>query len=122
MIIQLGDITFRLVILLIYPAGIIPARITSYYYKRNHYFYLFIFFISYFLILFFILYYKIKDKCTSNKIKNNLNEDKTKNKLDNLPNIENDSNIKLIIKKKKTIDRKKQILSILFIGILYFIS
>ena len=122
MFIQLGDINFRLLILLIYPAGIIPARITSYYFKSNPYFYLFIFFISHFLIVFFKLFYIIKDKCNS-KIRSDIIEDKSKQQLDNITKIKTgDSNLELIVQEEKINYRKEKILSILFIGILYFIS
>ena len=123
MFIQLGDINIRLLILLIYPAGIIPARITSYYFQSNPYFYLFLFFISHFLIVFFKLFYIIKDKCNS-KIRSDIIEDKSKKQLDDLSKIKTgDANLELIVQEKEKIDyRKEKILSILFIGILYFIS
>ena len=122
MFIQLGDINIRLLILLIYPAGIIPARITSYYFQSNPYFYLFLFFISHFLIVFFKLFYIIKDKCNS-KIRSDIIEDKSKQQLDNLSRIKTgDTNIELIVQEEKINYRKEKILSILFIGILYFIS
>ena len=122
MFIQLGDINIRLLILLIYPAGIIPARITSNYFHSNPYFYLFLFFISHFLIVFFKLFYIIKDKCNS-KIRSDIIEDKSKQQLDNITKIKTgDSNLELIVQEEKINYRKEKILSILFIGILYFIS
>ena len=82
MFIKLGDINFRILILLIYPAGIIPARITSYYFHSNPYFYLFLFFISHFLIVFFKLFYIIKDKC-NNKIRNDSTDGKIEKQINN---------------------------------------
>ena len=118
MFIKSGDISFSLIILLIYPAGIIPARITSYYYNSNPYFYLFMFFISHFLLLFVKLFYKLRDCC--GKKKSNSIELRTKSQSTIL---ENYSTIAIDLIVSEQVDYTKQkLLSILFIGILYFIS
>ena len=82
--IKFGEIKAQLMILLIYPIGIICVRYTILYYQNNPYFYLFIFFISHFLVLiplnFYKLIQKILDLCHNKKDTMNVVEEDNKNK------------------------------------------
>ena len=62
MFIELGEMKINLLILLIYPVGIISARVSANYYSNNPYFYLFLFFLSHYLALLLKLIYMIKEK------------------------------------------------------------
>lgn len=125
MFMELGEIKINLLILLIYPVGIIPARISTNYYSNNPYFYLFLFFLSHYLALIIKLIYKIKEKILTkdNDIKEDLlEEDKSTEELkrQRLIEINNELNkLKLEIDKHAKINK---IIRIIFIGILYFIS
>ena len=122
---ELGEIKINLLILLIYPVGIIPARISTNYYSNNPYFYLFLFFLSHYLALIIKLIYKIKERILTkdNAIKEDLfEEDKSTEELkrQRLIEINNELN-KLKLEKDKHAKINK-IIRIIFIGILYFIS
>ena len=125
MIFEFGEIKGQLVILLIYPIGIILARYTNLYYQNNPYFYLFLFYISHFLVLIPLLIYKLIDKI-NNKEKNNNNY---------TINFEDEKSIKIrpksfTIKNQiedlsteiKTIKSKEKYLSLSLIAILYFLT
>ena len=43
---EFGEIKSQLLLILIYPVGIIFSRLTGIYYQNNPYFYLFVFFFS----------------------------------------------------------------------------
>ena len=128
MFIELGELKIQLLILLVYPAGIISARLNNYYFTSNPYFFLFIFFISHYLVLFIKLFYIIKDHCT--KIKNGINKNQTKDDL--MYPRESDVGQFFVGNKKSCIDliklqnekkiRREKIISMIFVGILYFIS
>ena len=141
MFIEFEGIKIQLIILLIYPAGIISAKIIIHYFESNPYFYLFIFFISHYLILFIKLFYKLKDSRKTIKavpdISNISNESpndeemkdiksKTIKQIDTLMTLELNSQINLkenekINSNKSRNIKKEKILRIFYIGILYFI-
>ena len=112
MLIELGEANLQLLILLIYPVGIIAGRIISYHYPKNPYYYLFMFFISHYLVFFIKLIYTIKEKLSGNKYGEIKEEDEAHT---------NSELFEFQIEKDK-IDRKQKIIRIIFIGILYFIS
>ena len=133
MLIKFDGIKIQLLILLIYPAGIISAKIMNCHFSSNPYFFLFLFFISHYLILFIILFYKLKESCS--KKDNDKTEENIKNKNDEidsekfqeLSEINDDLNLTETIRKIDVThfveinNKKEKILRILFIGILYFI-
>ena len=127
MFIQFQEIKLKLIILLVYPFGIIPARILQYYFLNNPYFYLFIFFISHYLALFILLFYKIKarqKKATRTKSIDIPKKSPTNEylKSDETTRVMSVHDIDLIVNENQNILGKEKVLSILFIGILYFIS
>ena len=122
MFIEFGEIKIQLLILLIYPIGIISSRIGTYYYSNNPYFYLFLFYLSHYLILIIKLFYKIKELFSKNKkseIENKLDIDESTHQIV-VNNVENEIvSLKSRLEKGKN---KEKILRIIFIGILYFIT
>ena len=90
MFIELGQINFRLLILLLYPIGILPPRIITNYYPSNPYFYLFIFFISHYMVLLIKLIYRIKEKLSKMKYEEKIKITKAKNSFLFRIKIEND--------------------------------
>ena len=122
MFIEFGEIKIQLLILLIYPIGIISSRIGTYYYSNNPYFYLFLFYLSHYLILIIKLFYKIKELFSKNKkseIENKLDIDESTHQIV-VNNVKNEIvSLKSRLEKGKN---KEKILRIIFIGILYFIT
>ena len=113
--IELGEVNSHFFLLLIYPIGIISARLIIIHYKSNPYYYLFLFYISHFLVLIPLLIYKIKGKKTKIK-KEELRSNSTL--IPNDLEIENEINIlKAELNRNKTIEK---ISKILIIGIFYF--
>ena len=73
---EFGEIKSQLLLIIIYPVGIIFSRLTDIYYKNNPYFYLFVFFFSHLLsiIPLFIINLRKRDEYpTKRKEKNDLN-------------------------------------------------
>ena len=66
--VEFGEIKKHLLILLIYPIGIISVRISIYYNNNNPYFFLFIFFISHLLALIPLFIQKKLEKVQIRKI------------------------------------------------------
>ena len=127
MFIQFQEIKLKLIILLVYPFGIIPARILQYYFQNNPYFYLFLFFISHYLALLIIFFYKIKMRNKKTKV-NKSNEIEKKSptnefeKSSQSPGTLTVHDIDLIVNENQYNLGKEKVKKILFIGILYFIS
>ena len=125
MFIELGEIKINLLILLIYPVGIISARISANYYSNNPYFYLFLFFLSHYFALIIKLIYIIKERFSTKDsvAKEDLFEEENSSeelKRKRLLEINNELNkIKWEIDKRAKINK---IIRIIFIGILYFIT
>ena len=125
MCIQFGETKIQLLILLIYPVGILSARISGYYYYTSPYFYLFIFFLSHYISLVILLLYRMKEKVFSQKKsleENNLEQKETqeeeKIQIEKLKT----NQLYIIKTETKKKNRRQKILRMLFIGILYFIS
>ena len=115
--IELGEVNSHLFLLLIYPIGIISARLIIIHYQSNPYYYLFLFYISHFLVLIPLLIYKAKGKKPKNK-KEELLSNSTL--IPNDIEIENEINIlKAELNRNKTIEK---ISKILIIGIFYFLT
>ena len=111
--IEFGQVKSKLLILLIYPVGIIFARICTIYHHTNPYFFLFLFFISHFFAIIPLFIYKINKKNyfeNRNSTVYNKEDSEMKNQLEIL---------KEQIKKKQ---KKNKILIFFIIGILYFFS
>ena len=121
MFIELGEIKINLLILLIYPVGIISARVSANYYSNNPYFYLFLFFLSHYLALLLKLIYMIKEKIFRKDDTKVLLEKKKKEETIKQKKYSQTNNSLLYFEFGKRIKRKK-IMRILFIGILYFIT
>ena len=74
--IEFGEVNPKLLILLIYPFGIIIARLIGIHNQCNPYFYLFLFFISHFFSLIPLAIYKTRKYILKNqKIENEKNSD-----------------------------------------------
>lgn len=120
--IAFGQVKIQLLILLIYPIGIIFARVITNHFISNPSFYLFIFFFSHFLALIPLLYYKIRKREAEKEMKIQENFEK-ENETEN-PNSSNSEDIKNqleLLKEKIKKDKKKNKIKIFFIvGILYF--
>jgi len=121
MFIELGEIKINLLILLIYPVGIISARVSANYYSNNPYFYLFLFFLSHYLALLLKLIYMIKEKIFRKDDTKVLLEKKKKEETIKQKKYAQTNNSLLYFEFGKRI-KKKKIIRILFIGILYFIT
>ena len=121
MLIETGEIKINLLILLIYPVGIISARVSANYYSNNPYFYLFLFFLSHYLALLLKLIYMIKEKIFRKDDTKVLLEKKKKEETIKQKKYSQTNNSLLYFEFGKRIKRKK-IMRILFIGILYFIT
>ena len=120
MFIEVGELNIKLLILLVYPIGIIISRLRNYYFTNNPYFFLFIFFLSHYLILLIKFFYIAKDHCS--KIKDNKDKMLTKRQYLNTSSLFTNkiNGIYLIPKGKKS--KKGITMRLIFIGILYFIS
>ena len=126
MVLEFGIIKPQLLILLIYPFGILGSRLIVIYFEKTPFFYLFLFFISHFFALIPLMIINKKNK-PSHKEKKEVQNQSLNNSSDN----EKSGNIFLEIKEK---EKEKQIheikafhrFSIIrkcsFIGILYFYS
>jgi len=121
MFIELGEIKINLLILLIYPIGIISARVSANYYSNNPYFYLFLFFLSHYLALLLKLIYMIKEKIFRKDDTKVLLEKKIKEETIKQKKYAQTNNSLLYFEFGKRI-KKKKVIRILFIGILYFIT
>ena len=121
--IEFGQVKPQLLILLIYPVGIILARLITMYYIANPLFYLFLFFISHFLALIPLMIYKIRKIIHKNRKKKQEELDNNDNSNKNLPKKSARDIINQIVKLKEKIQSKvkrDKILNFLLIGILYF--
>ena len=124
MFIELGEIKINLLILLIYPVGIISARVCANYYSNNPYFYLFLFFLSHYLALILKLIYKIKDKIfrKDHTESEELLEKMKKEETIKQKKLSQTNNISFLFFDLGKRFKKQKIIRIIFIGILYFIS
>ena len=104
MLIEFGQLKIHLLILLIYPVGIIAIRINILYFNNNNNYILFLFFLSHYLVFFIKLFYIIKSYFTDTKkdINNNLDLNDN-NLLKNCPSFEEDEQEEMR-KKKNYID------------------
>ena len=125
--IEIGEVNPKLLILLIYPFGIIIARLIGIYNICNPYFYLFLFFISHFFSLIPLAIYKTrKHILKSQKIENEKNSDldsdiKTRQSLNNYSgNMQNQLNV--LKEKIHKVKLKNKILIFLLIAIQYFFT
>ena len=120
------EIKLKLIILLVYPVGIITTRIIQKYFENNPYFYLFLFYISHYLALFILLFYKMKLKFQNKKVKSTKTDDLSKKdeliKTNESFAIMAGQSIDLIVNENKYFVGYKLLVRLLFIGILYFIS
>ena len=115
---EFGEVNSHLFLLLIYPIGIIPARIIIVHYQSNPYYYLFLFYLSHFLILIPLLIYKIKGK----KLKKEEEELLSSNSI-LIPNDLQIENEILILKAELNRNKSiKKMSKILIIGIFYFLT
>ena len=117
--IEFGKVKPQLLILLIYPVGILFARIITIYFESNPLYYLFLFFISHFIALIPLLIIKIRNK------KESVNNVEIQTSLNDTPNEQKNSiNIFNEIKEKEEnenkIRNKQKIIKSLIIGIFYF--
>ena len=126
MIFEFGEIKGQLMILLIYPIGIILARYTNLFYQNNPYFYLFLFYISHFLVLIPLFVYKIIDKIINKDNNNNndnaINFDEDKHKKIFPKHFKIKNEIKDLATEINTIKSKKKYLGLSLIAILYFLT
>ena len=124
MFIELGEIKINLLILLIYPVGIISARVCANYYSNNPYFYLFLFFLSHYLALILKLIYKIKDKIfrKDHAEGEELLEKMKKEETIKQKKLSQTNNISFLFFDLGKRFKKQKIIRIIFIGILYFIT
>ena len=83
--IEFGQVKPQLLMLLIYPVGIILARLITMYYIANPLFYLFLFFISHFLALIPLMIIKIRENVHKNRIKKQQKLDNNNNSNQKLP-------------------------------------
>ncbi len=128
--IEFGKVKPQLLILLIYPVGILFARIITIYFESNPLYYLFLFFISHFIALIPLAYYKVRKIIYQNERKrtqaliNKENEKLEKNNATKIgeetQDITNPINeLKGKIEKNK---KKHKILLFLLVGFLYFFT
>ena len=125
MILEFGEIKHQLLILLIYPIGILGSRLIVLYFEKTPFFYLFIFFISHFFALIPLIIIKIKNRHTYKE----KNEEQKQSLNENISGNEKAINIFSEIKEKekhinkiKTHFRFSILRKCSFIGILYFYS
>lgn len=118
MIIELGELKFHFVILLISPIGYILARIIYQNYLINPYYYLFIFFLSHFLSLIPLLIYKKNEKEQNKKDK----ENKDINRKIIPEDLQVKNEIDILKEKLEELKKIQKIKNIAIFGILYFIS
>ena len=123
--IEFGQIQIKLIILLIYPVGIIFARYFTMIFSSNPLYYLFLFFISHFLTLIPLGIYKIRKYIRRYKKKKQEEVVESENQIKTLSPVNNDNetikNQINILKEKIKKDKKKvKILMFLLIAFLYF--
>ena len=121
--IEFGQVKPQLLMLLIYPVGILFARLITMYYLSNPLFYLFLFFISHFLALIPLMIIKIREKIHKNRKKKQEELDNNDNPNKNVPKKNSQEIINQLVKLKKKIQseiKRDKILNFLLIGILYF--
>ena len=118
MIIELGELKFHFVILLISPIGYILARIIYQNYLINPYYYLFIFFLYHFLSLIPLLIYKKNEKEQNKKDK----ENKDINRKIIPEDLQVKNEIDILKEKLEELKKIQKIKNIAIFGILYFIS
>ena len=121
--IEFGQVKPQLLMLLIYPVGIILARLITMYYIANPLFYLFLFFISHFLALIPLMIIKIRENVHKNRIKKQQKLDNNNNSNQKLPKNNSLEIRNQLVKLKKKIQseiKRDKILNFLLIGILYF--
>ena len=125
--IAFGEVKINLLILLIYPVGIIIARAITNHFVANPQYYLFLFFLSHFLALIPLLIYKVRKNISKNrKIEqeklDNL-DSKSRELSFNQTNPQDMKNQIEVLKEKIKRDKKRdKILLFFLIGILYFLT
>ena len=127
MLLEFGEIKPQLLILLIYPIGIIFARILGIQHPSNPSYYLFLFFVSHFLALIPLSIYKFKKYILSHEKKKNEEANEFQNKTLSLSSInietENIQNQLEVLRGKIKKEKKRdKILIFLLIAFLYFSS
>lgn len=128
---EFGEIKSQLLLILIYPVGIIFSRLTDIYYKNNPYFYLFVFFFSHMqaIIPLIIINCRKKDENATKKkekndlsSKNNTNDNSINENTKVVPyksfiELEIDEMTMTIEKEKK----RKKITKCILISLIYFL-
>ena len=107
--IEFGQVKPQLLMLLIYPVGIILARLITMYYIANPLFYLFLFFISHFLALIPLMIYKIREKFSKNRKKKLEALDNNDNSTKKLPKNSTREITNQLVKLKEKIDLKVKV-------------
>ena len=121
--IEFGQANPHLLILLIYPIGIILARLITIYYQSNPLYYLFLFFISHFLALIPLLIYKIRKNISKNrkKIQEELsNMDNSNNNIERKSSEEIVNQLQELKQKIESGKKRDKILLYFLIAFLYF--
>ena len=121
--IEFGQVKPQLLMLLIYPIGIILARLITMYYTSNPLFYLFLFFISHFLALIPLMIYKIRKNIHKNRKKKQEELNNKDNSNKKMPKKSSREIINQLVKLKQKIQseiKRDKIINFLLIGILYF--
>ena len=125
--VEFGEIKKHLLILLIYPIGIISVRISIYYNNNNPYFFLFIFFISHLLAL-IPLFIQKKIGKTSNKENNSEDDMATEQDNKNSKIVLKDLDFKVkneiteLSDELEAQNKRKKYLKLSFIAIIYFLT
>lgn len=125
MLIEFGQVKLQLLILLIYPIGILIAKKIAIDFIANPIYYLFLFFLSHFLALIPLIYIKIRKRCSKKKKKLqedfNISSNKNGSTYIDKADKEGMQNQLEILKGKMDGDRKRNKILIFFlIGFLYF--
>lgn len=125
--IEFGEVNPKLLVLLIYPVGIILARLIGIHNECNPYFYLFLFFISHFFSLIPLAIYKTRKYIYKNRKMEQENKSDLDSDSKNRSSINDDSetmqNQLHVLKAKIEKDKKKnKILIFLLIGVQYFFT
>ena len=128
MLIDFGQVKPQLLILLIYPIGILFARIITVFFIANPLYYLFLFFMSHFLALIPLVYYKIITFIHDNKRKKTtelINKEKSDESFiaDTVEESKDKNNpIQLLKGKMEKTKIKNKVLLILLVGFFYFLT
>ena len=128
MLIEFGQVKPQLLILLIYPVGILFARIITVSFISNPLYYLFLFFISHFLALIPLAYYKVSTVIHDNNRKKTtelINKERTDESF--ITNVSEESKnknnpIQLLKGKIENTKIKHKALLILLVGFFYFFT